>query len=222
MAVNYPTSLDTFTDPTSSDKLNSPSHSTQHTDHNTAVEELEKKVGTGASPASGASNGQVLVADGSGGTAWGNGSYTVVRKTTNETVNNSITGQADDELTFPVDANGVYIATFVVVYEATTGADLRAAVTAPTGAAGKVAHDALANTATASDATVLRGVDTTFGNDRGWGGAGAGVLVVGRIEVVLRNGANAGNVTFRWAQRVAEASDAIVHADSYVKYRKLA
>lgn len=69
----YPTDLDTFTDPASSDTLNSPSHSTQHANVNTAVEELEKKVGTGASNASSATNGQVLVADGSGGTAWGNG-----------------------------------------------------------------------------------------------------------------------------------------------------
>jgi len=45
MAINFPTSLDVFTDPTASDQLNSPSHSGQHTDLNNAVEALEAKVG---------------------------------------------------------------------------------------------------------------------------------------------------------------------------------
>jgi hypothetical protein len=49
MAINFPTSLDVFTDPTSSDQLNLPSHSGQHTDLNNAVEALEAKVGADSS-----------------------------------------------------------------------------------------------------------------------------------------------------------------------------
>jgi len=47
MAINYPTSLDTFTNPTSSDAMNSVTvpHATQHSDLNDAVEALEAKVG---------------------------------------------------------------------------------------------------------------------------------------------------------------------------------
>lgn len=47
MAVNYPTSLDTFTNPTAGDYLDSPAvlHTAQHGNLNDAVEELEKKVG---------------------------------------------------------------------------------------------------------------------------------------------------------------------------------
>ena len=37
MATNFPTSLDTLTNPTSSDSLNSPSHSAQHANVNDAV-----------------------------------------------------------------------------------------------------------------------------------------------------------------------------------------
>lgn len=49
MAINFPTSLDVFTDPTASDQLNLPSHSGQHTDLNNAVEALEAKVGINSS-----------------------------------------------------------------------------------------------------------------------------------------------------------------------------
>ncbi len=45
MATNYPTDLDTFDNPSASDKLDSPSHSKQHADVNDAVEALEAKVG---------------------------------------------------------------------------------------------------------------------------------------------------------------------------------
>jgi len=51
MAINYPTSLDTFTNPTSSDAMNSVTvpHATQHSDLNDAVEALEAKVGVNGS-----------------------------------------------------------------------------------------------------------------------------------------------------------------------------
>lgn len=47
MAINYPTSLDTFTNPTATSLLTSPSHSVLHSDINDAVEALETKVGIG-------------------------------------------------------------------------------------------------------------------------------------------------------------------------------
>jgi hypothetical protein len=48
-AVSYPTSLDTFTNPSSGDTTNSPSHSTQHSDANDAIEALQAKVGADSS-----------------------------------------------------------------------------------------------------------------------------------------------------------------------------
>ena len=45
MATNYPTALDSLTNPSSSDKLNSPAHASQHTDENDAIEALQAKVG---------------------------------------------------------------------------------------------------------------------------------------------------------------------------------
>jgi hypothetical protein len=70
MASDFPASLDAFPDPLVNSPLNSPSHAALHQDVNDAVEKIEVKLGVGVSPASGASDGQVLMADGSGSTEW--------------------------------------------------------------------------------------------------------------------------------------------------------
>lgn len=49
MATNFPASLDSLTNPTSSDPLNSPSHAGQHANTNDAIEALEAKVGVDGS-----------------------------------------------------------------------------------------------------------------------------------------------------------------------------
>lgn len=48
MATNYPTSIDSFTNPTSGDTLDSPSHAAQHANINDAVEAVQTKLGVGA------------------------------------------------------------------------------------------------------------------------------------------------------------------------------
>jgi hypothetical protein len=47
MAITYPTTLDVFTNPTSTSLLTSPNHAQQHSDINDAVEALEAKVAIG-------------------------------------------------------------------------------------------------------------------------------------------------------------------------------
>lgn len=82
MASSYPSSLDSFTDPTSGSSLASPSHSGQHIDLNDAVEKLEAKLGIGSSAASAASEGAVLKADGSGATTYAkNGLWFIAKYT---------------------------------------------------------------------------------------------------------------------------------------------
>ena len=49
MSSTFPTTLDSLTDPTSTSKLNSPSHSQQHVNSNDALEKLEAKVGVDGS-----------------------------------------------------------------------------------------------------------------------------------------------------------------------------
>lgn len=49
MATNFPTSLDALTNPLATDKLNNPSHATQHANVNDAIEAIEAKVGVNGS-----------------------------------------------------------------------------------------------------------------------------------------------------------------------------
>lgn len=70
MASNYPSSLDSFTNPTSTDSLDSPNHANQHADANDAIEAIETKLGIGASPAGSAIAGYVLTASTGGTTNW--------------------------------------------------------------------------------------------------------------------------------------------------------
>jgi hypothetical protein len=60
MATNYPGSLDSLTNPTSGNTLDSPSHSLQHSDANDAIEAIEAKLGIGTAIAASATSGQVL------------------------------------------------------------------------------------------------------------------------------------------------------------------
>ena len=49
MATNFPSGLDSLTNPASGDSLASPSHSAQHADANDAIEALQAKVGVNSS-----------------------------------------------------------------------------------------------------------------------------------------------------------------------------
>lgn len=49
MSTNFPTSLDTLTNPTSTDSVNTVSHSSQHANANDAIEALQAKVGADSS-----------------------------------------------------------------------------------------------------------------------------------------------------------------------------
>lgn len=68
MATDFPSSLDSYTDPLSTDKLNNPSHSTQHQNHNDSIEAIEAKLGIGASTPTA---NKVLRATGTGTTSYG-------------------------------------------------------------------------------------------------------------------------------------------------------
>lgn len=65
--TDYPTSIDAFANPASSDTMSAVGHAAQHANVNDAVEALETKLGIGSStPASG----MLLRGDGAGSSAW--------------------------------------------------------------------------------------------------------------------------------------------------------
>lgn len=115
MASSYPTSLDSFTDPTSGSSLASPSHSGQHIDLNDAVEKLETKLGIGSSPASSAVNGAVLVANGSGTTTYSARPVGLWKITPSSVVNASIGTLGRVTITTQTTAslNGIFSSDFL-------------------------------------------------------------------------------------------------------------
>jgi len=67
MAINFPTSLDSFTNPLGTQTLDTPDHAGQHSDANDAIEALEAKVGLGAGTPT---VNKILVGSGNGTATW--------------------------------------------------------------------------------------------------------------------------------------------------------
>jgi hypothetical protein len=70
MASNFPNTLDSFANPLSTNNLDNPSHSGQHTNANDSIIAIETKLGIGNSPAGSATSGQILTAQGGGTAVW--------------------------------------------------------------------------------------------------------------------------------------------------------
>lgn len=67
MAINFPTSLDNFTNPLGTQTLDTPDHAGQHSDANDAIEALEAKIGLGAGTPT---LNKILVGSGNGTATW--------------------------------------------------------------------------------------------------------------------------------------------------------
>lgn len=126
MAINFPSSADTFTNPTATSKRNSPSLAGQQSDQNDAIEALESKIGTGASTPTA---NKVLRGTGTGITV-----YAQVDVTTDITgvlpVANGGTGVSSSPITVPLGGTGVTTITGIIKGNGTSA---MTAVTAPSG-----------------------------------------------------------------------------------------
>lgn len=202
MATNFPTSLDSFTDPTSTDYLNSPDHAGQHTDKNDAVEALEAKVGVDNSAVT--TSLDYLVKK-----------YKKVEKTTNETRNNNTATADDTDLKFTVAANTKYRFEMQLFFYSTAAADFKYQFTGPatptviayrreTNVMGSsTSVNSLLFDFISTDTSLVTNT-SNIGQIRIWG--------------ILHNGANAGTVAFRWAQNSTDAGPTTVYAGSYITY----
>lgn len=136
-----------------------------------------------------------------------------------DTARNTTTSLADDpDLLFPVEAYGFYRFKFVVYYDTSTAADFKFDVNGPasptlvqietrTISPGATAYGNIAlKTAFAFSAVALTETSGTNGKLT--------------IEGILQNGANAGNVSLRWAQNTSNGSDTKVRAGSHVQWAK--
>jgi len=149
------------------------------------------------------------------GTAWQAVTQgTIVRKTANETVNNSTVLQDDDHLFFPILANEIWDFLILLKVQIKAASDFKFTITAPAGAGGGFNKVHLLVTSGYCP------VPTSFGADDGVIDAVDRTIYCWVIGIV-ENGANAGNIRVQWAQQTAVAENTVVEANSFLTARRL-
>ncbi len=139
---------------------------------------------------------------------------TLVRKTADETVNNSTVLQNDDHLSLAVGANEVWEIDLYMRLTSSIAASLDYAFTYPAAStlmylnvvAGG-AYEVLAEVAATTEVTVT--------------GAAADIRWAYQ-HLIYTGGANAGNIQLQWAQHAAEVSDTKVLTNSFLLCHKIA
>ena len=128
-------------------------------------------------------------------------------KTADEVVNNSVVLQDDDDLEFAVGANERWAFMIVLDKDVLAASDFKYGFSTPAGTTGGhwtiERRNNIGSTVTDIGATAII---LTAWADVGWG-----MLIHGSIET-----ANAGTVTFQWAQNAAVAEDTKVNEHSYL------
>lgn len=172
MATNYPTNLDTLTNPTATDKLNSPSHADQHANSNDAIEALQVKVGADSSAVTSSHDYKLSnIADGDKSVSL-TGTETLTNKTLTTPIITTPTITTPSITTSINDANG----NEVIETPATTSA---------------VNHLKVTNATTGNDVDVApAGDDTNVGIKVKGKGTGAVKLGDAELEIPDTDGAN--------------------------------
>ena len=130
-----------------------------------------------------------------------------VRKTADETVNNSIALQNDDELEFAVAANEVWLVIFYIIFNSAADADFKQGYTVPGGGNGRGFYNAI----DVNDA--FGGGEFSVGQTVNVGGTAADVMRA-YIQTIIYNGGMAGVIHYQWAQATQRVSDTIVRENS--------
>lgn len=141
---------------------------------------------------------------------------TTVRKTADETVNNSATLQNDDVLLLAMAANETWYFTVSLAYLGNTTSDFQWAFTVPTGA-----------TLRWGCSPVKQNISGLMVQCDSVTGSGTGDTVQAdtthmqlTVHGVVVNGGTAGNLQLQWAQATATVVDTIVRVNSYLEAHK--
>lgn len=124
-----------------------------------------------------------------------------IRKTADETVNNSAAMQNDDELLFAIAANETVFFDFLLLWTSPAAADLDLDWTIPAGASliWNIGNNIGANIHSAPFMIISDGFKRGL-----------------TFKGVARAGATAGTCQMRWAQTVATVGNTTIHLDSYL------
>lgn len=158
------------------------------------------------------SNEVVVTAPSSGGNV-----AKIVRKTADETVNNSSTLQNDDHLLLALASSEVWKFEFWLMYTSGSTPDFKAAITVP--ASATLVWETLGATDTSS---VVYGAATITASGTSRDFASSTGTRFLKITGIVANSTNAGNLQLQWAQNTATVSDTIVLTNSTLTAWKLA
>lgn len=134
-----------------------------------------------------------------------------VRKTADETVNNSNTLQDDNELLFAVGANEIWAFQMFIRYDSSAAADLNIGWSVPSGTTLRWKGSGLTGTSTMSES-----------DEDAIGTMGVGTEEASSYDGVVVVGATAGSVTLRWTQFTATVADTTMRVNSYIIIHRLA
>lgn len=138
---------------------------------------------------------------------------TIVRKTADETVNNSTTLQNDNELFFAAGANEVWVGRILLILRIKSASGFKFHLSAPAGATGEVVSSGPPEI-TLSEQQI--GASEALSNELH---GKTPVDSVGRamiITFVVKMGSTAGNIQVQWAQLAAVAENTDVEANSHI------
>lgn len=135
--------------------------------------------------------------------------HAIAYKSADESVTSSTTIQDDNGLFLPLGANEIWLFTAVILYSGATAGDIRVAFSVPAGA---TLNWSAPGAPTVADAYAVATDNETFTNAYGATGAKTVLLGVGRVA----NGGTPGNLQFRFAQQVSNATPTTVYAGSHV------
>lgn len=133
---------------------------------------------------------------------------------------NNATVVADADLVLTVVANAEYEVTVHCIYTAGATGLLQVGFSGPTAATMDWSVLGLANSVTASDSGSYTALERAITDTKNVGAAGTGTPLAVWIRGFLLTGANAGSLTFKWAQAVSNATGTTVKANSRMIARR--
>jgi len=145
--------------------------------------------------------------------------FVAIAKPATETLNTDTTLQNDDDLTFAIGASQKWLVDILCFVYGPAGADLKVAVTVPSGATMLFGVEGLPTSASslpsAEQQIAVLGTSGTSTSVATFGG-----LSIVKLTGTVSNSTNAGNVTLQWAQAASSGTNVEVRALSRLTARK--
>lgn len=142
-----------------------------------------------------------------------------IYKTATESVTSSTTLQNDNDFAFSVPTTGTYALEGYLIYDGSTSADLKVAITVPASATLNWSPYAPTSGVGTTDYNVQ--VITTSGGTRGVACNGATVMSCQPKGTILLGG-SAGTVQLQWAQVASNATATRIFINSWMKLTRIA